>query len=77
MTEPTGAEEQPLDGYKWTEDTHQAILQGMPGGGIDRLTQLAMGNDHLVTQPALLHALYMQQATPQQAGAINQDTMLD
>ena len=48
MSEPTGAEEQPLDGYKWTKDTHQAVLQGMPGGGIDRLTQLAQLDNKLV-----------------------------
>jgi hypothetical protein len=58
--------------YKWTQQTHDALLAGMPGGGIDRLTQLATGNDHLVTNPGLLSALAQGNATREQAGAINQ-----
>jgi hypothetical protein len=66
------AETTPLPGYKWTQATHDALLAGMPGGGIDRLTQLATGNDHLVTNPGLLSALAQGNATQQQAQAVNQ-----
>lgn len=61
----------PIPGYKWTPETHAAMLAGMPGSGINRLTQLAMGNDRLVTNPGLLDALHQNNATPEQAQAIN------
>jgi hypothetical protein len=60
-----------LPGYKWTPETHAALQAGMPGGGIDRLTQLAMGNDNLVTNPGLMDALNKGNASPEQAQAIN------
>lgn len=65
----------PLDGepqYQWTEATHQALLSGMTGEGVDKLTQLATGNPQLVTNPALLFALHSANAKPEQAQAINQ-----
>jgi hypothetical protein len=70
--ESAPADEAVLPGYKWTQQTHDALLAGMPGGGIDRLTQLATGNDHLVTNPGLLQALAQGNATREQAQAINQ-----
>jgi hypothetical protein len=66
-----GSPDGTLPGYKWTPETHAALQAGMPGGGIDRLTQLAMGNDNLVTNPGLMDALNKGNASPEQAQAIN------
>jgi hypothetical protein len=69
--QPVGDGDGTLPGYKWTPETHDALLAGMPGGGIDRLTQLATGNDNLVTNPGLMDALNKGNATPEQAQAID------
>lgn len=38
---------------------------------VDRLSRMVAGNDQLVTQPGLVQAMFEQNATPQQASAIN------
>lgn len=39
---------------------------------MDRLSRIVTGNDHLVAEPGLVQALVQGNATPEQAGAINQ-----
>ena len=40
--------------------------------GVERLSRMVAGNDHLIAEPGLVQALYENNATPQQAAAINQ-----
>src|SRR6266704_3545160 len=71
MTAPQNADTGLLPGYKWSKETHDALLQGMPGGGIDRVTQLTDGNKNLVDQPGLVFALTTGQASEADAQSIN------
>src|SRR3954449_2691104 len=55
-----------------TDTMWDAQAKNTDAQAVSRLSQMVAGNDHLVTQPGLVQALFENNATPQQAQAINQ-----
>jgi hypothetical protein len=55
-----------------TDTMWDAQAKNQNADAVSRLSQMVAGNDHLVTQPGLVQALFENNATPQQAQAINQ-----
>lgn len=55
-----------------TDTMWDAQAKNQNADAVSRLSQMVAGNDHLVTQPGLVQALFENNASPQQAQAINQ-----